>query len=137
MVHIIEANSLLVASGATRDGWSLVDHTNAWLLNLDDTAAGWVSTTDIPIASNHMSATSAKDVNGNWHYYFMGGQKYEDEGKSESNGLYEFIYPGQWIERANMPITRGHASESTRNYGCGFLIAGGTENGGGQVCSQC
>ena len=133
MVYIQEANSLLVAGGATRDGWSLVDYGTAWLLDLDNISSGWVATTDLPLISNHMSFTSALDGNGNWHYYFMGGQTLEMEGTTESDELYEYVHPGQWIGRATMPITRGHASASTRKYGCGFIIAGGTEKGGGKV----
>ena len=134
MVHIKEANSLLVAGGATRNGPNLVDYNNAWLLDLDNTAAGWVATADIPFATNHLSYTSAKDGDGKWRYYFMGGQKLENTFRSEFDGLYEYVHPGQWIERATMPITRGHASESTRKYGCGFLIAGGAVNGARKVC---
>lgn len=133
MVYLEEANSLLVAGGATRDSWHLVDYSDAWLLDLGNTGAGWVATTDIPIAANHMSFTSAKDGNGNLRHYFMGGQEIEDEGKSEFDELFEYVHPGQWIERATMPITRGHASESTRKYGCGFVIAGGTERWRGKV----
>jgi len=137
MVYIEEANSLLYAGGAKRSGWSVTDKNDAWLLDLDNTSAGWVATTDIPIASNHLSFVKAKDGSGAWRYYFMGGQKKSAEGSSEIADLYEFIYKAngadQWIKRADMPIPRGHASSSTHRYGCGFIIAGGTENPGETV----
>ena len=60
---------------------------------------------------------------------------------SEIKDMYEFVYNAngddQWIKRADMPITRGHASSSTNKYGCGFIIAGGTKNGGGKVLYRC
>jgi len=136
LIH--EANSLVYAGGATRSGRDVNDKTDAWILNLGNLNAGWSATTNIPFASNHLSAVTAKDGSGAWRTYFMGGQVKDQEGSSENNYLYEFVYnpngADQWVKRADMPITRGHASSSTRPYGCGFIIAGGTTNGGGQVC---
>lgn len=137
MIYIEEANSLLWAGGSTRVGWQVTDSGRSWLLNLDDLENGWIETATKPFASNHLSFTRAKDGLGNWRYYVMGGQLKGDEGSSELSELVEFVYnpegDDKWIQRADMPITRGHASSSTNKYGCGFIIAGGTSNDDGRV----
>jgi len=137
LVYIHEANSLVYAGGATRSGWVFSDKTEAWILDLGNLNAGWSATTNIPFAANHLSAVTAKDGSGAWRTYFMGGQVEEKEGSSENKDLYEFVYnpngADQWVKRADMPVTQDHASSSTKAYGCGFIIAGGTQNGGGKV----
>lgn len=53
----------------------------------------------------------------------------ENEKSGNSDENYEWDVPSQsWIARADMPITRGHASSSTNAIGCGFIIAGGSSN---------
>ena len=69
----------MFAGGATRThDW--FDHHDAWLLDLNNMSAGWVATTDIPFASNHLSFVTAVDGSGASRVYFMGGQKKHDEG---------------------------------------------------------
>jgi len=137
LLYIEEANSLLWAGGSVRVGWQVTDYGTAWLLDLNNVGAGWVQTTTKPFASNHLAFTKAKDALGKVRYYVMGGQLKGGEGRSELSDLVEFVYnpsgADSWIRRANMMITRGHASSSTHGYGCGFITAGGHTNGGGAV----
>jgi len=125
LLYIEEANSLLWAGGSTREGWSVTDYGTSWLLDLDNLGqpgAGWIQTATKPFASNHLAFTTAKDGLGKKRYYVMGGQLKGDEGSSELNDLVEFVYNpngvDEWIYRADMPIPRGHASSSTKAYGC-------------------
>ena len=55
-------------------------------------------------------------------------------GRDERNGNYDELFEWdfaneEWIPRATMPLTRGHASSSTVAANCGFIVAAGSSNG--------
>jgi Galactose oxidase, central domain len=132
LVYLASARALLFAGGATRPVPGLpdaVDEPDTWMMNLNDAVPVWTEQPDLPYLSNHMSYTSAVDDFGTVRYYFVAGQIGENEATGNVNDHYEWdIATQDWLERAPMPFTRGHASSSTRGIGCGYLLAGGTTN---------
>lgn len=133
MVHDTSRNALFFSGGAQRpyaNNKHAEDYTDTWMYSLANTApGGWVPTTKIPFHGNHMSYVTAKDPFGRERHFFMGGQKGEDEALGNNKDLYEWDAENeQWLRRQSMTFSRGHASSSTRPFGCGFIIAGGTTN---------
>jgi hypothetical protein len=136
MIYDKNRNALYFSSGAKRDQGTTntYDKPDTWMFDLANPSLGWVNKTDLPYMANHMGAVTAKDELGNERHYFLGGQN----GHNEANGNFAYNYEWDsvsesWIRRADMPMTRGHFSSSTRAIGCGFLIAGGTSNGMGKI----
>jgi hypothetical protein len=112
-----------------------IDYFNTWTYNLSQGDAGvWVSQDDIPFSGNHIMYTRAYDNTGTERFYVMGGQEGEDEKNGNIDLMYEFVPSKpkgtnqQWIQRASMALKRGHASSSTRAYGCGLIVVAGTTN---------
>jgi N-acetylneuraminic acid mutarotase len=132
LIYLNEKNSLLYTAGATRRG-TTVDFNTTWELDLDNLATGWIQRADIPYKGNHISRVAAT-YQGKNRYYVAGGQLQQQEKSGNQNSLYEWdVINSQWIQRANMTIARGHASSSTRPYGCGFIMAGGAINDGNKT----
>jgi N-acetylneuraminic acid mutarotase len=128
-------NTLIYAGGAERPvGGNTKDFPQTWKLPLvaDGSAAAvtqWQPTTDTPLISNHMSYVTAVDNAGAEHHYVMGGQRDGAEGDGNFDDIYEFNPVTEvWTQRQDMPLTRGHASASTRAVSCGFIIIAGTSN---------
>jgi N-acetylneuraminic acid mutarotase len=138
MIYDRPTNSLYYVGGAQRPipGSRLysVDYNNVWKYKIDDAASGWRKSTSVPYFGNHITYITAKDGNGIDRYYFLGGQKGEDERLGNLADVFEFIPQTEtWIRRASMPFGRGHASASARAIGCGFIVAGGAINTGSSV----
>ena len=132
MVYDSERDALYFSAGAVRPqagNADADDYPDTWMYSFDNPSAGWVSKTDIPFLANHMSSVTAKDATGRERHYFLGGQKGEDEYDGNNADNYEWDAQTEaWIERESMLFTRGHAAESTRAIGCGFIIAAGSTN---------
>ena len=123
------SNSILYASGATRNVWEVTDHNNTWELYLDNLAAGWQTRPDTLYQGNHISHVSVW-YEGKQRHYMAGGQVRSNEANGNLDDHVEWDNVNkQWIRRASMNIRRGHASTSTAPYGCGYLIAGGAIQG--------
>ena len=112
-----------------------IDYVDTWTYNLTQGDRGeWVSQDDIPFTGNHIMYTRAYDENSLERFYVMGGQLGENERYANIDLMYEFVPSKpkgsnqQWIQRSNMLIKRGHANASTRSYGCGLIVVGGTTN---------
>jgi hypothetical protein len=72
--------------------------------------------------------TRGAPTNCRYHYQLF-FEVSENEVTGNLGHHYEFIPSTEtWIQRASMPIPRGHAASSTRAIGCGYIIAGGTIN---------
>lgn len=72
---------------------------------------------------------TARDHTDTERHYFLAGQLEEDVDCRNKADNYEWsVATNAWIQRSNMPFTRGHASASTRAASCGFVIAGGGTN---------
>lgn len=110
-----------------------IDFGNAWIYYFANPQNGWIDLIEsLLFTSNHLASTNAFDSTGAEHYYFMGGQVGEDERTGNFDNLVEWIPQSlTFLNRAAMPITRGHAAESTRPYGCGFYTIAGSSNTGG------
>jgi hypothetical protein len=132
MIYDSATNTAVYAGGAVRDdpiGHGTYDVADAWKIDLGNMAAGWQRVSDIPLKSNHMSSVTAKDHTGTERHFFLGGQHNGDEGSGNYKEVYEYIVATDtWVRHTDMLLTRGHASSSTRAFGCGFIIAGGTTN---------
>jgi hypothetical protein len=137
MVYDSVRNSLVFAAGATRPvvgSANTIDHPTTWTISLSEPGAQWVQKADIPFTANHMAFTSAKDSSGSQHLYFMGGQTSEQEANGNNQLLYEWVSSSEsWVRRQDMLKSRGHASSSTKGYGCGFFTIAGTSNGLGKI----
>ena len=133
MIHDELHNVLIFSGGAERPKAGspyAEDYRHTWALSLDNIASGWVAKQDLPFLSNHMAFASVKDAQGRQHHMFIGGQVGENEKDGNVDENWEYIAPTDtWVEKANIPFTRGHASSSTRPYGCGFFQIAGTTNG--------
>jgi hypothetical protein len=58
----------------------------------------------------------------------------EFTGNVEENWEYDYAN-NQWIQLADMPFTRGHASSSTRPISCGYTMSGGSTNEFGKTAT--
>jgi N-acetylneuraminic acid mutarotase len=127
--HIKETNSLVYSIGATRRG-NTVDQVTTWEMDLDDLNAGWTQRADCLYKGNHVSHVTAY-YKGKPHYFWAGGQLEQQESSGNVDDLVEWDQATKtWIRRADMTLARGHASSSTIEYGCGFLMMGGAINTG-------
>ena len=137
MVYDSDSNSLIFSGGAVRPvagNRHSVDYKNTWMLSLDNVEAGWAEKADLPFVANHMGATTTKDALGHERHFFVGGQVGDDEDFGNISDNYEyFVQSDTWIKREFMPFTRGHANSSTRAFGCGFFVAGGSTNGASEM----
>ena len=137
MVFDTKRNALFFSGGAQRPNAGIkfaIDYEDTWMLDLADLASGWVSKPDTPLLSNHVAHVTAKDSFGRERHYWAGGQRGEYEANENQNNVYEWdARSEQWIERMRMPLTRSHATESTRAIGCGLVVAGGTTNEHGKT----
>jgi N-acetylneuraminic acid mutarotase len=105
-----------------------VDSNRTFKYSLNNPTAGWVEIAPIPYKANHLSSVTQTYL-GKERHYFVGGQVGEYEVKQNLADLYEFIAHNEsWVKRTLMPFARGHATASTRPFGCGFIIAGGSVN---------
>ena len=130
--HIKETNSLVYSAGATRTG-KTIDFQTTFELDLDNLSAGWTKRQDIPYKANHISHVTAY-YQGKPHYYWAGGQIQQSESNGNQDDLFEWDQATKtWIRRADMPLSRGHATASTVAYGCGFIMAGGAINTGSKT----
>jgi hypothetical protein len=137
MVYDTATNTLIFAAGAVRIP-NTADQSNTWSYNLSQGNNGtWVSQPDIPYMGNHISFVTARDENGLERHYFTGGQTAQNECCGNSKKLVEYVAGPSpyWIARHDALVTRGHASSSTRPYGCGFIVVAGTTNESGKTNS--
>ena len=132
MIYSTAYNSLYYAGGGQRlvlGSVHPVDVNNTWKLALHNISAGWIPSTPIPYLANHLSAVTHRDTLGYERHFMLAGQVSENECCGNLGYNYEFFPNNEtWIQRASMPIPRGHAASSTRAIGCGFIIAGGSIN---------
>ena len=147
-------HQLLYVSGASRpdpnDRLYTIDRDDVWMIPLSNNIrlnSTWIPKPKYPAAANHIgyislyssssTSSSGKATNAtsllSEHHYVLGGQQREWESNSSSNIMYEWnFYNETWVQRANLTIGRGHFTSSTVaiNGTCGFLIIGGTLDGG-------
>lgn len=132
MVYSPERNALIFAGGAERPvpgNPNAEDYQHAWMYEFGKANLGWQELTDIPFLANHMSYVTTKDASGKSRLYFVAGQVGENEKSGNVKDNYEFDVASEtWIQRKDMPFTRGHASSSTNGVPCGYIIAGGSTN---------
>jgi N-acetylneuraminic acid mutarotase len=132
MVYDSATNSLIFAGGAVREFQNDLakDFNNTWMYSLSNSQNGWVAQAPIPYTGNHMSFVTARDSANNQRHFFLAGQKAEGEANDNIASNFEYIVANNtWIARQSLPFPRGHASSSTRAYGCGFLVVAGCKNG--------
>lgn len=137
MVYDRYCNALFFAGGAQRPEEGLkyaIDYPDTWMLDLAHVESGWEAKPNATLVTNHVSHVTAKDSFGRERHYWAGGQRGEYEANANSNELYEWDALNElWINRAPMLLARGHATESTRAFGCGFIVAGGSTNEYGKI----
>jgi len=137
MVYDTNHNALIFAGGAERPepgNPHAEDYQHTWMLELDNIGAKWKEKAEIPFLSNHMSYTTVRDSAGVEHHMFLAGQVGENEFTGNIKDNYEYIVQTDtWVKHVDMPFTRGHASSSTRDIGCGLIIAGGSTNESGKT----
>lgn len=134
MIYDSASNTLFFSGGGQRrvaGNPHPVDINNTWKYQLSKPGLGWVTSTPLPYLANHLSYVTHTDDRGTERHFFMGGQVGENECCSNFASNFEFIASTEsWVERASMPIARGHTTSSTRAIGCGFITAGGSIDSG-------
>lgn len=132
MIYDVFSNALFYSGGAQRPilgSREAHDQNHTWKFSFDNPAAGWVASTPIPYMANHQSHVTAY-YQGRPRHFFVGGQMGENEKQGNVADIFEFIASNEtWVRRSSMPFGRGHTTVSTRAYGCGFIMAGGSING--------
>jgi hypothetical protein len=133
MIYDAQRNALYYAGGAQRPqlgSKNAIDLNSTWKYSFDNPSAGWVASTPIPYTANHLSSvTHTNSITGKQRHFFMGGQVEEYEAQRNVADNFEFVASTEtWVRRASMPLARGHAPVSTRSFGCGIVIAGGSIN---------
>ena len=131
MVYDVVTDALFYTGGAQRPkigSREAYDQNHTWKYNFYNPTAGWVASTPIPYLANHQSAVTAYHQ-GRPRHFFAGGQIVENEKQGNVADIFEFIASTEiWLRRTSMPYGRGHTTVSTRAYGCGFIMAGGSIN---------
>lgn len=104
---------------------SRVDKTDAWVLDLDNTAAGWTAIANLPGARNHPAMVS---LNG--FVYFVGGQQLQDDAAIYSSNVWRYS-PGAnaWTSVASLPVPRSHITSATFVYDGRIITIGGETTG--------
>jgi hypothetical protein len=132
MIYDQRTNALFYSGGGQRPilgGLPTTDTNKTWKYSFDAPNLGWVASTPIPYKANHLSAVTNKRISGNGRHFFLGGQMGDDEIHGNVADVFEFMATTEtWIRRASMPVARSHTTASTREVGCGFIMAGGSIN---------
>jgi len=134
MVYDSTRNALFFAGGAIRPIQNIlgiiysIDKRDHWMLDLNNTEAGWVEQPQILCKGNHLSSITGLDTSGRERHLFAGGQIGENRWFGQRDGLYEWdSIENVWTEHASIPFARSHAQASTIALGCGFIMTGGIE----------
>ena len=109
-----------------------VGSTATYRLNLDDANPAWVSDTPMLFTANHDGA-----VNLNNKIYAIGG--IVDKQETTSNQSHVQVFDpstDQWTLAAPMPIGLGHIASAVTVADGDIIVAGGQENGSGQVMTN-
>jgi hypothetical protein len=128
MFFMDSTNSLLYTTGATRTNGTVTDYNTTWELNLGNAKPGWEIRPELPYKANHVSHVTAT-FEGRQRHFVLGGQAKSNEGFGNKADNFEWDNINRnWVQRASIPLARGHSSSSTVPYGCGFIMAGGAIN---------
>jgi hypothetical protein len=134
MIYDPVMDALVYAAGSQRPirgVKSAVDFNDTWMHSLSDPSAGWVPKANIPFVGNHMNFVTAMDESRRKRHFFFGGQRGDNETRGNTNEMYEYdAVLDTWTQRQSIPYAVGHAAASARAIGCGFIISGGSINGG-------
>jgi hypothetical protein len=134
MIYDPVMDALVYAAGSQRPirgVKSAVDFNDTWMHSLTDPSAGWIPKANIPFVGNHMNFVTAMDESGRKRHFFFGGQRGDNETRGNTNEMYEYdAVLDAWTQRQSIPYAVGHAAASARAIGCGFIISGGSINGG-------
>ena len=127
-------NVLVFSGGAVRptaDKAYAIDYKETWVLSLNNVGAGWQRRKDLPFYANHMGSVTIRDADDGEHHFYVAGQVGENEKTGNVAVNWEYVVAtDQWVQRASLPLTRGHAGSSTRALGCGYYQVAGSTNGG-------
>lgn len=98
-----------------------VDRTNTYVLNLNNTAAGWTEKAALPAMKNHLASATVGGL-----IYAIGGQI----GTNDSTGNQSTVYrydptANQWTAVASLPQVRSHIGGSTFVHNGKIFVAGG------------
>jgi len=100
---------------------SRVDRTDHWVLDLDNTGAGWKTLTSIPSGKSHLGGVA---LNGKI-YVVAGQKKYDDDAVCQSDVHVYDPATNAWTKVANLPRTLSHHGGSTFVYNGRIIVAGG------------
>lgn len=97
------------------------DAAQHWALDLDNLAAGWVAKAALPLARNHVAATT---LDG--RIYVIGGQQNQDEAAIQRAEV-DVYDPAtdRWTSRAPLPVARSHITSATFVRDGKILVLGG------------
>ncbi len=104
------------------------DAAQHWVLNLDDTSAGWQALPNFPRPRNHFQAVALEGK-----IYAVGGQTGHDGPHTDRN--YADVYDpitNQWQPISNLPGTRSHAEMGTFVANERIMMVGGRRDQQGE-----
>ncbi|HEX2620459.1 MAG TPA: kelch repeat-containing protein, partial [Phototrophicaceae bacterium] len=103
------------------------DYPEHWVLNLDNTGAGWKTAPDFPMARIHQGSV---EING--IIYAVGGQHKHDHDPIDLPYVHTFNPAnGQWTRKADMPMPRSHFESDVFALNGRILVVGGRANQSG------
>jgi N-acetylneuraminic acid mutarotase len=100
---------------------SRADRTEHWVLDLDNTGAGWKTLASIPSGKSHLGGVA---LNGKI-YVVAGQKKYDDNAICQSDVHVYNPATNAWTKLANMPRALSHHGASTFVYNGRIIVAGG------------
>jgi N-acetylneuraminic acid mutarotase len=128
---VIENRTLHYIGGTSFDrDTSYSDH---WTLNVDNTSAGWQTSSAMPNKRIHSSGAYLNGL-----IYTIGGQYKHDHSPIDLNLVHAFNVAGNsWSRKADLPFPRSHFEPATMIVGGQIVIIGGRANqngyGNGQI----
>jgi N-acetylneuraminic acid mutarotase len=128
---ILENRTLHYVGGTAIDrDTSYGDH---WTLNLDNTSAGWQTSSPMPNKRIHSSGAFLNGL-----FYTLGGQYKHDHDPQDLSLVHAFnVSTKTWSQKASLPFPRSHFEPATMIIGGQVVIIGGRANqngfGNGQI----
>lgn len=99
--------------------------TDHYVLDLVGGGTEWVTADPLPAGRNHAAAVTLDD-----RLYLVGGQTGHDGASTTHDEVWSWTATEGWVERAPLPLARGHITSSTFVLDGRMVVAGGMPSHG-------